>query len=152
MKRVTGARLGDAEFGDFQRLFKCEPNSLDGVPSTGCPIEDLEFPMSCSFPPCNVCYKGPWMFGSCYEHRYTIDGYNVFPNPPQSFTEESASECQRTCQMDVNGCKFFTYYEGNNSCTTKTANALAGLRHVEGDAGLTSVVGPQHCPPGKSLK
>ena len=148
MKKVTGARLEDAKFEDYQRLFKCEPNSLNQVPSTGCNTETMDFPVKCSFPPCNVCYKGPWMFTRCFQAGYTVDGYNLIPNPPHSHTEESASKCQKTCQLHRD-CDYFTYYEGNNSCTTKTANAMNGLKHVEAESGIPWIFGPKQCPSGK---
>ena len=48
MKLKVGVEPVDATFEDFQRLFKCNKMHLQSC--TG-----LDFPQSCSFPPCNIC-------------------------------------------------------------------------------------------------
>ena len=50
MEMVTGAKPKNAVFEDFQRYFKCKKVYKDY-----CNDEGLEFPLTCSFPPCNQC-------------------------------------------------------------------------------------------------
>ena len=51
MKEITGVDKFEATFGDWQRQFKCNGNwAID------CNEMGLEFPLTCSYPPCNTCY------------------------------------------------------------------------------------------------
>ena len=51
MKDVTGVTIDKATFKDFQREFKCKNLSQKDCNSNG-----LQFPSSCSLPPCNRCF------------------------------------------------------------------------------------------------
>ena len=46
----TGVLAKHATYEDFQRLFKCEPLEKDECNESG-----LQFPRSCSYPPCDLC-------------------------------------------------------------------------------------------------
>ena len=50
MKKITGVEPRDASFEDFQRLFKC--NDMRPIDCNG---KGLQFPLNCTYPPCNVC-------------------------------------------------------------------------------------------------
>ena len=50
MVNVTGVSPRDATFEDFQREFKCK-----NIHNTECNDLGLEYPLKCSFPPCNRC-------------------------------------------------------------------------------------------------
>ena len=50
MKKVTGSEPKDASFEDFQREFKCKD-----VAKNDCNGKGLQFPLTCSSPPCNQC-------------------------------------------------------------------------------------------------
>ena len=47
---VTGVSPKDATFEDFQREFKCRNLHI-----VDCKKQLLQFPLTCSFPPCNRC-------------------------------------------------------------------------------------------------
>ena len=53
MEQVTGSKPESATFEDFQREFKCK-----NLHSSDCNEKLLEFPLTCSFPPCNQCTVG----------------------------------------------------------------------------------------------
>ena len=48
MLEVTGVNPTDATLKDFQREFKCKNLELGDC-------KGLQFPLTCSFPPCNQC-------------------------------------------------------------------------------------------------
>ena len=50
MKEVTGLEHRYASFEDFQRYFKCKK-----LEKENCNNKGLEFPMLCSYPPCDTC-------------------------------------------------------------------------------------------------
>ena len=50
MKKKTGVELRYATYEDFQRLFKCK-----GIWKEDCNEKGLEFPLLCSYPPCDNC-------------------------------------------------------------------------------------------------
>ena len=50
MKKITGVDPKDASFKDFQRFFKCNGNW-----AKDCNDKGLQFPRSCSYPPCDKC-------------------------------------------------------------------------------------------------
>ena len=50
---VCGVRPLDATQNDFQRYFKCK-----SIHPEDCNDEGLEFPTSCSVPPCDQCSRG----------------------------------------------------------------------------------------------
>ena len=50
MKRITGVEPIEAKFEDFQRIFKC----LD-IWKELCNDQGLQYPLTCSHPPCNTC-------------------------------------------------------------------------------------------------
>ena len=47
---ITGVPAKEATYEDFQRLFKCE-----NISKADCNDNGLQFPRSCSHPPCNQC-------------------------------------------------------------------------------------------------
>ena len=52
MKKITGVEPRDASLEDFQRIFKC----IDLAPEACNKEKDaLQFPLTCTYPPCNVC-------------------------------------------------------------------------------------------------
>ena len=52
MKKQTGVEPRDGSFEDFQRIFKC-----NGIWAKHCNNQGLQFPLTCSYPPCNTCNK-----------------------------------------------------------------------------------------------
>ena len=62
MKEVTGKEPKDASFEDFQREFKCKD-----VQKAACNEQGLQFPLTCSFPPCNYCPGNCSKFGVFYK-------------------------------------------------------------------------------------
>ena len=50
MEVVTGVTLNSATFEDFQREFKCKD-----IWKAECNDKGLQFPSTCSYPPCNQC-------------------------------------------------------------------------------------------------
>ena len=50
MKKQTGVEPRDGSFEDFQRIFKC-----NGLHASDCNDRGLQFPLTCSHPPCNTC-------------------------------------------------------------------------------------------------
>ena len=50
MQNVTGVIPTDASFEDFQREYKCK-----NLHANHCNAKGLQFPSTCSFPPCNRC-------------------------------------------------------------------------------------------------
>ena len=50
MKKITGVEPSDASFYDFQRLYRCNGNRKNE-----CIDKGLEFPLLCSYPPCDQC-------------------------------------------------------------------------------------------------
>ena len=50
MQDMCGISAKDASFEDFQRLFKCTNEH-----AVYCNEKGLQFPNTCSFPPCNRC-------------------------------------------------------------------------------------------------
>ena len=50
MKEVTGLEYRYASLEDFQRYFKCKE-----LEKEKCNDKGLEFPMICSYPPCDTC-------------------------------------------------------------------------------------------------
>ena len=48
--RIAGVHAKDAAYEDFQRFFKCRDVDRDNCNGAG-----LQFPTSCSHPPCNHC-------------------------------------------------------------------------------------------------
>ena len=54
MKKITGVDPRDGSFGDFQRIFKC-----NGIWAQHCNNKGLQFPLTCSYPPCNTCNRNP---------------------------------------------------------------------------------------------
>ena len=56
MENITGVTPSEASFEDFQREYKCK-----NLHASHCNSRGLQFPSTCSFPPCNRCslqYKG----------------------------------------------------------------------------------------------
>ena len=51
MEQVTGVSPKLATIEDFQRMFKCNDNN-----KADCNEKGLQFPQTCTFPPCNQCY------------------------------------------------------------------------------------------------
>ena len=52
MEKITGVEPRNATFEDLQRIFKC-----NGVWSKDCNSKGLQFPLKCTYPPCNLCTK-----------------------------------------------------------------------------------------------
>lgn len=50
MEEVTGSKPEHATFADFQREYKCK-----NIRSSLCNDKGLQFPLTCSFPPCDQC-------------------------------------------------------------------------------------------------
>ena len=50
MEEVAGVTAKDASFQDFHRLFKCK-----NIHNANCNQKGLQYPPTCSFPPCNQC-------------------------------------------------------------------------------------------------
>ena len=50
MKKITGVDPKDASYKDFQRIYKC-----NGIWAKDCNDKGLQFPLSCSYPPCDKC-------------------------------------------------------------------------------------------------
>ena len=50
MKYVTGVEPSAATHEDFQRIFKCQ-----NLRAVDCNDKGLQFPATCSVPPCNEC-------------------------------------------------------------------------------------------------
>ena len=58
MKKQTGVEPRDGSFEDFQRIFKC-----NGIHDYDCNNIGLQFPLTCSYPPCNTCNENqPGMY------------------------------------------------------------------------------------------
>ena len=52
MEKITGVEYRSASFEDFQRYFKCMDRRNEDCNSKG-----LQFPLKCTYPPCNMCTK-----------------------------------------------------------------------------------------------
>ena len=63
MKDSCGVPVKDASIEDFQRLFKCKD-----ISKSDCNDRGLQFPTTCSVPPCNVCTISPPVPSSCQGH------------------------------------------------------------------------------------
>ena len=50
MKQKTGVEPRDGSFEDFQRIFKC-----NDIQANDCNDQGLQYPFTCSHPPCNTC-------------------------------------------------------------------------------------------------
>ena len=50
MKKITGVELRYGTYEDFQRLYTCK-----GIWKEDCNDKGLEFPILCSYPPCDNC-------------------------------------------------------------------------------------------------
>ena len=53
MRRICGMNLPEATREDFQRYFRCA-----GIESSSCVDLGLQYPKTCSSPPCNKCLSG----------------------------------------------------------------------------------------------
>ena len=50
MRPMVGVLPSQGNYEDFQRMFKCE-----NIHSVHCNDKGLQFPTTCSVPPCNTC-------------------------------------------------------------------------------------------------
>ena len=54
IKKITGVEPRDASFEDLQRAFRCNEEENSTIEKE-CNTKGLEFPLKCTYPPCNTC-------------------------------------------------------------------------------------------------
>ena len=73
IKKTTGVEPRDASFEDLQRTFRCNDGENPTIEKE-CVSKGLEFPLKCTYPPCNTCsVKQPGKyFQTCHTIWYTL--------------------------------------------------------------------------------
>ena len=69
IKKIAGVEPRDASFKDLQRVFRCNEKNNPTIEKE-CNAKGLEFPLKCTYPPCNTCnVKQP---GKYFQKCHTI--------------------------------------------------------------------------------
>ena len=69
IKKIAGVEPRDASFEDLQRAFRCNEKNNPTIEKE-CNAKGLEFPLKCTYPPCNTCnVKQP---GKYFQKCHTI--------------------------------------------------------------------------------
>ena len=95
MKDSCGVSVKEASFEDFQRLFKC-----NDISKKYCNDRGLQFPTTCSVPPCNVCTISPTIPSSCQGHLDWALKTGKVSHP------EWYSDMNRVCGVSVQDATF----------------------------------------------